>query len=131
MAKKQILQLVLERQDDKIWGRVTVQDNLIFDSAATLPALEKKLRKALKDFEGVDADASFEYLYDLTYFFEEFSFLNQSKVAELAGINPGLIRQYSSGRKQPSKEQLGKIISAIRTLAEKLRMVELSTKSFA
>jgi transcriptional regulator with XRE-family HTH domain len=130
IAKQQKLQLILEKEGGKLWGRVSIDGNLVFDSAASLEALEKKLKKALKDFEGIE-DVQFEYAYDLTVFFEEYSFLNQSKIAELAGINPSLIRQYSSGHKQPSKEQLGKIEKAIRTLAEKLRSVQLSTKAFA
>jgi len=76
-------------------------------------------------------EVQFEYAYDLTVFFEQFNFLNQSKIAELAGINPGLIRQYSSGHKLPSKEQVTKIENAIRELANKLKSVQLSTKSYA
>ncbi len=130
MSKHQKLQLILEKEGSKIWGRVSVGENLVLDSATTLQALEKKLRKALKDFEGLK-DIEFEYAYDLTVFFEQFNFLNQSKVAELAGINPGLIRQYSSGHKQPSKEQLSKIEIAIREIAGKLKSVQLSSKSFS
>ncbi len=130
MSKHQKLQLILEKEGSKIWGRVSVDENLVFDSATTLQALEKKLRKALKDFEGME-EVEFEYAYDLTIFFEQFNFLNQSKIAELAGINPGLIRQYSSGHKQPSKEQVFKIESAIRELASKLKSVRLSSKSYA
>lgn len=130
MSKQRKLQLVLEKEGNKIWGRVSVDGNLIFDSATTLQGLEKKLKKALKDFEGIE-DIQFEYAYDLTVFFEQFNFLNQSKIAELAGINPGLIRQYSSGHKQPSKEQVGKIEHAIHQLASKLKSVQLSSKAFA
>ncbi|MEO6721505.1 MAG: hypothetical protein ABIN67_14145 [Ferruginibacter sp.] len=130
MSNQQKLQLILEKEGSKIWGRVSVDENLVFDSATTLQALEKKLKKTLKDFEGLE-EVQFEYAYDLTFFFEQFDFLNQSKIAELAGINPGLIRQYSSGHKQPSKEQVTKIESAIRELANKLKSVQLSTKSYA
>ena len=129
MSKQQKLQLVLEKEGSKLWGRVSVGENLVFDSATTLQALEKKLRKALNDFEGLE-EIEFEYTYDLTIFFEQFNFLNQSKIAELAGINPGLIRQYSSDHKQPSKEQVGKIETAIHALANKLKSVQLSSKAF-
>src|SRR6185312_10816761 len=97
--------LTVRMTGGKVWGRVLVEDNRVIDSAASLPSLEKKIRKSLKDFEGLE-DVEFEYAYDLTVFFEQFNFLNQSKVTELAGINPGLIRQYSSGHKQPSREQV-------------------------
>jgi hypothetical protein len=107
-SKLQNLQLTLEKTDGKLWGRVTVDGNIVFDSASSVTALKKKLKKALKDFQGLE-DVQFDYAYDLTTFFAEFSFLDQSKIAELAGINPGLIRQYSSGHKQPSKKRLEKL----------------------
>jgi transcriptional regulator with XRE-family HTH domain len=129
MAKKQKLQLILEREGSKLWGRVLINENLIFDSATTLQILEKRIRKSLKDFEGLE-EIQFEYAYDLTVFFEQFNFLNQSKIAELAGINPGLIRQYSSGYKQPSQEQVGKIEHALHKLADRLKEVQLSSKSY-
>jgi hypothetical protein len=128
MAKQQKLPLVLEKEGGKIWGRVSVGDNLLLDSATTLQDLEQKLKQALKDFEGLDP-VEFEYTYDLKAFFEQFNFLNQSKIAELAGINPSLIRQYSSGHKQPSPEQVAKIERAIRELAARLKSVQLSAKT--
>jgi hypothetical protein len=130
MAKNTKLQLILERDGGKLWGRVLIEDNLITGSATTLLSLEKKIRKLLKDFESLE-EVEFEYAYDLTVFFEQFNFLNQSKVAELAGINPGLIRQYSSGHKQPSQEQVGKIEKAIQLIAFKLKSVQLSAKALA
>ena len=36
------IQLVLEKEGGKLWGRVSYDDNLIVDSATTLQALEKK-----------------------------------------------------------------------------------------
>ena len=127
MAQHKKIQLILEKEGRKLWGRVSVCDNVIFDSAATIQALKKKMRRALADFEDLKT-VEFEYAYDLTVFFEKFNFLNQSKIAEMAGISPGLIRQYSSGHKQPSKEQVGKIQTAVRKMATQLSLVELTTK---
>jgi transcriptional regulator with XRE-family HTH domain len=121
------LQLILEKEGNKIWGRVSVNDNLIFDSASNLKALEKKIRVALKNSEGL-VNVEFEYAYDLTFFFEQFNFLNQSRIAELAGLNPSLIRQYSSGNKQPSAEQVEKIQNAINLMASQLVSVKLASK---
>ena len=42
-------------------------------------------------------ELEFTYKYDMQSFFDYFSFLNVTKVAELAGINPSLMRQYTSG----------------------------------
>ena len=118
------IRLILEKENGTLWGRVTYDKNLIVDSAATLSLLQNKLKKALKEFHSVD-NVEFDCQYDLTVFFEQFNFLNQSKVAELSGINPGLLRQYASGVKHPSKEQAQKIQIAIRDLAVRLRSVRI------
>jgi len=55
-----VIKLILEKNADTLWGRIFYDDNLIVDSATTLQALEKKLRKALKDFHKVDEE-EFEY----------------------------------------------------------------------
>ena len=116
--------LVLEKDKGKLWGRLTYKNNLITDYAANVPALEKKMAKLLKDFHGVK-NPSFERSYDLTVFFEQFDFLKQSKIAELAGINPGLLRQYASGVKYPSAAQAMKIEKAVHLLAKELQSVSL------
>ena len=118
------VQLILERESGSLWGRVSYGKELIVDSATTLQALEKKLKKVLNDFHELE-DVEFTYTYDLTVFFEKFSFLNQSKIAELSGINPSLLRQYASGVKHPSKEQANKIQFAIRDLANELKAVKI------
>ena len=118
------IQLVLEKGGGKLWGRVSYNENLIVDSATTLQALEKKICKLLKDFHQVE-DVKFEYAYDLTVFFEEFNFLNQSKIAELSGINASLLRQYASGVKNPSDAQAKKIQAAVRALAMRLKNVHI------
>ena len=118
------LQLIIEKADGILWGRVSYSKDLVVDSAATLPVLEKKLKKVLNDFHKLE-NVEFNYVYDLSVFFEQFSFLNQSKIAELSGINPGLLRQYASGVKHPSKEQASKIQKAIHDLASKLKAVKI------
>jgi hypothetical protein len=118
------IKLILEKESGSLWGRVSYDKNLIIDSATTLSALENKLKKVLKAFHDID-NIDFDYQYDLTAFFEQFSFLNQSKIAELAGINPGLLRQYTSGVKHPSKAQAQKIQTAIRDLAARLKSVRI------
>ncbi len=118
------LLLVVEKDKGKLWGRITYKDNLITDFSRTMESLEKKMAKLLKDFHSVEK-VSFNHSYDLTVFFEQFDFLKQSKVAELAGINPGLLRQYASGVKHPSAEQAMKIEKAVHLLAKELQSVSL------
>ena len=118
------LQLILEREGNILWGRVCYEKNLIVDSATTLDALERKMNKLLNDFHKI-RNVEFQHQYGLTIFFDQFNFLNQSKIAELAGINPGLLRQYASGVKHPSKEQANKIQVAVRGLASKLKNIKI------
>jgi hypothetical protein len=118
------LLLIIEKSKGKLWGRVHYKENLITDFAANIDSLERKMKKSLKDLHSVQ-NAEFEHSYDLTVFFEEYDFLKQSKIAELAGMNPGLLRQYASGVKQPSVEQTKKIEKAVHQLAKELRAVSI------
>ena len=117
--------LIIERGEDaKLWGRINYDDNLVTDYANSIPALERKMKKLLKDFHAV-SDVEFEHLYDVSVFFENFNFLKQTKIAELAGINSSLLRQYATGIKHPSPEQAKKIEIAVHKLAKDLESVSL------
>ena len=121
---KKIL-LVIEKDKGKLWGRIKYKNNLITDYASSIGALEKKMARLLNDFHGIEK-VSFNHSYDLTVFFEEFDFLKQSKIAELAGVNPALLRQYASGVKNPSAAQAKKIEKAVHELAKELQSVSLA-----
>ena len=58
-------------------------------------------------------------------FFETYSYLNISDIAKVAGINPGLMRQYSSGNKFPSKERVKEIEKAVKKIGRELTQVNL------
>lgn len=119
------ISLIIERGEDaKLWGRINYEDNLIIDYANNIPALERKMKKLLKEFHSI-SEVEFEHLYDVSVFFENFNFLKQTKIAELAGINSSLLRQYASGIKHPSPEQAKKIETAIHKLAKDLEAVSL------
>lgn len=51
----------------------------------------------------------FEYKYDLRSFFNYFNFLNVSEIAKRAGINPSLMRQYTSGVKNAGESTYKKL----------------------
>src|SRR5690348_15477202 len=116
--------LIIEKSDGDFWGRVKIHDNLIVDSASTLDALQKKMKKLVKEFEDVDVDA-FDISFDLTSFFEQHSYLSISDIASKAGINAGLMRQYASGVKFPSADRILEIQGAIREIGKELSKVRL------
>jgi hypothetical protein len=124
--------LIIERYGGELWGRVKVKGNLITDSATSFDALKKQMKKLISDFENVEVE-DFEVSYDLTSFFEQYSFLNISDLAKRAGINPALMRQYVSGNKFPSKQRVQEIESAVKSIGKELIKVRLhkSQKAFA
>ncbi len=77
--------------------------------------------KEIQSEEGkVVPELEFTYKYDMQSFFDYFSFLNVSKVAELAGINPSLMRQYTSGVANAGQKQYDKIRVAIGKISKEL-----------
>ena len=122
--KKLKLEMIVERGEGDLTGRVTYNDNLIIENASNVDDLEKKLRILLFDFEGVDPDIIvFEHVYDVFALFQQFDFLNIGKVAERAGINAGLLRQYASQAKYPSAKQAQKIEDIIHKLAAEMSKI--------
>ena len=71
--------------------------------------------------EGKDVtELEFVCKYDLQSFFDYFPFLNVSKVAESAGINPSLMRQYTSGVVNVGQKQYDKIRDTVRMISREL-----------
>ena len=115
------IELVIEKGDDALWGSVNYNDNLIADAGENISDLEEKFKKLLNDFESVDPEKiEFIHLYDVYALFQQFDFLNISKIAERAGINPGLMRQYASGVKHPSIARAKEIENVLHELATQL-----------
>lgn len=117
--------LTIERGEDKqLWGRVEYNQNLITDFADSVSELETKMKELLWEFEELNPDTvEFEHLFDVSALFQRFDFLKISNVAEHAGMNPGLLRQYVSGAKNPSMEQAKKIEKTLHHLAAELSKV--------
>src|SRR5215218_8275926 len=89
-------QLVVEKSDGELWGRIKIRGNLIVDSAKTLNALVKKFKALVLDFEGLEIE-EFEISFDLTTFFDTYSFISIAEIAQKSGVDYGIMRQYSSG----------------------------------
>lgn len=65
-------------------------------------------------------DLDFVIHYDMPSFFNRFNFLNQSKIAERAGINPSLMRKYTSGVARAGRKQYDKLYAAVQSLAKEM-----------
>ena len=100
-------------------------------SSATMCRFENSVTELLKfyqeDGEAIPEelqDVSFEYKYDLPSFFHHFNFLNITKFAQLAGINPSLMRQYKQGQ-YVSEKQVSKIQTEIHRIGRELMSINL------
>jgi len=125
MAKQQnIPSLIVEMKNGKFWGRTTVNGTLLIEVGRNLTALKKALKKLVYNFENVIVD-DFEISYDLTSFFEVYTYLNITDIAKRANINPGLMRQYAAGVKFPSADRVSLIQTAIREIGKELARVRL------
>jgi len=114
--------LIIEKGEEALWGRVTVNDNLITTEAGTINELETELHRLIFEFEGIK-DIEFEKYYDVFALFEEFDFINISKFAKYADINPGQLRQYASGVKHPREAQAKKIEQAFHKLSKEINKI--------
>lgn len=116
------VELTIEKGEEGLWGTINYNNNLITSQAVNLADLEHKLLDCLQEFENVDAArVIFEHTYDVFALFQEFDFLNISKVAKYADINAGLLRQYAAGVKHPSLKQAKKIEDTLHRLANQLQ----------
>lgn len=134
--KKQKIEVIIEKNDGELYGRIEGKGNYLpVTVAKTTAKVLANLIMLIKDYKKHDKDKFwdkvdvnnivFEIHYDLQAFFEEHDYLKQSKIAEIAGINSSLVRQYASGVKHPSIEQAKKIETAIHKLAKELQSVSL------
>ena len=124
------INLIIEKgTDGKLWGRVNYRNNLMVDVASNVEVLERKTQKLVREF--YDVDVVFEHTYDVSSFFENFDFINQIRIAELAGIGPNLLKQYAEGTKHPTVTQAKKIEMAIHKLAKELQSVSLYAQTMS
>lgn len=65
------------------------------------------------------------WTYDIPSLFDYFPYINISRFAEKAGINPSKMRQYASGSAFPGEEMLNRILSAFRAISNELADVDV------
>ena len=74
---------------------------------------------------GAPYEVSFSYQYDMQSFFDYFSFLNVSEVARRAGVNPSLMRQYTSGKKRAGETIYSRLADCMNTITSELQASSL------
>jgi hypothetical protein len=132
------LTITLEKGDNNdLWGVCSTKYFTLSTVAESRTGVANNIRDLIQDFiehegkeieewKNVDAgNLQFKYNYSLLAFFEAFDVIKITKLAELAGLNPGLVRQYAVDTRQPSLKQVKKIEDAIHKLGEELLKVRL------
>jgi hypothetical protein len=131
--KLEKIEIIIEKNDGLLWGRVEGKGKFMPTPYGTTTTrvisnlkeliIEYKKNEGKRDTFWSKVDLNnipFEFKYDLESYFQEHDYLKISSVAEIAGMNPSLIRQYASGVKFPSSEQAEKLKRAIRKIAKDL-----------
>ena len=131
------LNIILEPGDGEMWGRIDAPNTLLTTVGNNANEVTQSLKELIQDHldnEGKEqqfwqnvkvGDITFEYVYDLTAIFDVISAVKINSLADLAGINQSLMRQYASGVKYPSVQQAQKIQVAVRQLGQKLLQISM------
>ncbi len=85
--------------------------------------LAECLEEAREDLEAEGKtfpDVEFTYKYDLQSFFNYFSFLNVSDIAKRSGVNPSLMRQYTSGVKNAGERTYQRLSACVQSITREL-----------
>jgi predicted RNase H-like HicB family nuclease len=116
--------LIIEKNKDEYWVSVKELPGC-YSVGSTIEEAISNTREAISEHisdlpEGsqvpeifLNKDLVFQIQYDIQTLFERFKMLNKSAIAEHAGINPSLLRQYSNGLAYASEKQKAKIEAAI------------------
>ena len=137
------LTIILEKGVEELWGRIEAPGFLNTTVGTSVEEVTANLRDLVADFlehEGktmsewkwadgagvLESDITYKYEYDLTALFEVFSAIKINAIADSAGINQSLMRQYVSGKKRPSERQAKRIETAVRELGERLSHVTVA-----
>ena len=131
------LNIILEPGDGEMWGRIDAPNTLLTTVGNNANEVTQSLKELIQDHldnEGKEQqfwqnvkveNITFEYVYDLTAIFNVISAVKINSLADLAGINQSLMRQYASGVKYPSVQQAQKIQVAVKQLGQKLLQISM------
>ena len=122
--------VIMEKASDGYYSCFVEEDLPGFGLAGygdTAEAAKEDMMKAYEEIKEMQTEEDkevpeleFIYKYDMQSFFNYFSFLNVTKVAELAGINASLMRQYTSGVTAAGQKQYDKIRVAVERISKEL-----------
>lgn len=128
--------VLIEKDGNGYSAVITNFKSTIFGEGATVEEAKSDLMNSIAEVKEAYAmegrkspdaldNIVFEYQYDMSALFDEFSFLNVSKFAERVGISPSLMRHYKAGDTYISSSQAKKIEAGLHQIARELQSVSL------
>ena len=104
------------------------EGNTVAEAKADFENSVKEFIEVFEEIGRKDPDdlknTSFVYKYDMPSFLNNYDYLNMTKLANMSGINPSLMRQYKRGQ-YISEKQVSKIQTAIHKIGKELLAVRL------
>ena len=132
---KTTVKVVVEKGTDRSWSCSAENDFNNFSLAsygASVKNAKDDFVKAYQEFREMEAEEGrqvpeieIEWRYDIQSFFKCFDYLKISKIAEKAGINASLMRNYASGCSKAGEGQYIKLRAAIKAVAKELEEATL------
>lgn len=118
---------VVTQEDGEFWAEYDGPEGNAFVEGENLEELEANMRQALAAFFSVatgeehsEDDFEIKFEFSMEEFFLQYSAINLTKLAEVAGFSPALVRHYKNGVKRPSLKRANQLISAVKQYGQKL-----------
>lgn len=127
------LNAIIERNDDSFFAYVKQMDGCVA-GGLTYNEVKVNLEEMINTFLQEDSELKtiyqdgykLKFEVNLESVFDLLPEINISQLAKLGKLNPGLLRQYVSGSKKASENQVKRVMNAIDKLATKLNSISLT-----
>ena len=109
-----------QTEDAILGGYLTATGKTVQEAKEDLMECLAEAKEDLEAEGKVFPEIEFAFKYDLQSFFNYFSFLNVSDIAKRSGINPSLMRQYTSGVKNAGEKTYQRLANCIQNIGREL-----------
>ncbi|MBO6126329.1 MAG: type II toxin-antitoxin system HicB family antitoxin [Bacteroidaceae bacterium] len=109
-----------QTEDAILGGYLTATGKTVQEAKEDLMECLAEAKEDLEAEGKVFPEIEFTFKYDLQSFFNYFSFLNVSDIAKRSGINPSLMRQYTSGVKNAGEKTYQRLANCIQNIGREL-----------
>ena len=109
-----------QTEDAILGGYLTATGKTVQEAKEDLMECLAEAKEDLETEGNVFPEIEFTFKYDLQSFFNYFSFLNVSDIAKRSGINPSLMRQYTSGVKNAGEKTYQRLANCIQNIGREL-----------